>query len=307
MGETIDTTVRTATEPAPKPGAVALCVEGGGMRMAYVGAMVCAIARDGLDVDFACGISAGSSVTANFVADIPWRTRAMFVDAVTGERFGGLKSMATGHGYFDADYLYEGCIEDGSYPFDFETFERSPIGYGCQAFEADTGRTAIWTKRDFKDAVDMATHVRASSTMPMMMKPVVIDGHEMYDGGLGVGGGLSFTIAEALGYERFVMVRSRTGDYRKEPLPRYMKDLYFRWAEEKPLVAKALMDRPFVYNETLERLAGIEREGRALVVTPDIMPVSVSTLDYKTLDAAWKAGTEQGERERDRVLAFLKG
>ncbi len=299
-----------AASAAPSADAVALCVEGGGMRMAYMGALVCALAEDGLlsagnGVTLACGISAGSSVTANFVANVPWRTRAMFVDAVTSEGFGGVRELARGHGYFNADYLYEGCIEDGSYPFDYESFRQSHCDYACQALEADTGRTAIWRKRDFTDVIDMASHIRASSTMPLAMRPIMIDGHLMFDGGLGRGAGIPYTIAQALGYERFIVVRSRVKEYRKKPVSRAMAEVYFRWAEEWPLVAKALIDRPFAYNESIEALDALEREGRALVIYPDEMPLKSTTIDYRQLDSAWKAGSAQGQRERERVAAFL--
>ncbi len=288
---------------------VALCVEGGGMRIAYTGALVCALQNAGLTFSLACGISAGASVSANFVAEMPWRTRAMFVDGVEGDassHYGGWLGLAKGNGYFDADYLYEGCIEDGSYPFDFERFKESPTNWATQAFEADTGRTAIWQKSELGDALSMASHVRASSTMPMLMKPIAIDGHVMYDGGLGRGAGIPLTIAEELGYERFVCVLSQVRGYRKSPISPVMRDLYFRWAGRYPLVAKALVDRPAVYNETLDHLDALEKEGRALVICPDTMPLKNTTLDYGELDRAWKAGSAQGAREAVRVRDFLE-
>lgn len=295
--------------PLPRASDVALCVEGGGMRLALTGALVCALQEAGLTFDLACGISAGASVTANFVAETPWRTRAMFVDAVHDEpgHFEGWAGLVKGHGYFDADYLYEGCIADGSYPFDFERFEANPANWATQAFEADTGRTAIWQKSQLDDAIDMASHVRASSTMPLLMNPIEIDGHLMYDGGLGKGAGLPFTIAQALGYERFVMVASQEAGYRKSPVAPWLANLYFRWAKENPLVAKALLDRPAVYNETLDELDRLEAAGQALVIHPESMPLKNITLDYESLDAAWKAGFAQGQREVDRVKSFLEG
>ena len=33
-------------------------------------------------------------------------------------------------------------------------------------------------------AIPMMEHVRASSTLPGVMKPIEVDGHVMYDGGL---------------------------------------------------------------------------------------------------------------------------
>ncbi len=292
----------------PEPaGGVALCIEGGGMRIAYTGALVCSLQQAGLTFPLVCGISAGASVSANFVAEMPWRTRAMFVDGVVDEpsHYAGWVGLATGKGYFDADYLYEGCIEDGSYPFDFERFEASPANWATQALEADTGRTAIWQKGELGDALSMARHVRASSTMPLLMKPVEIDGHEMYDGGLGRGAGLPHVIAEELGYERFVVVLSQVREYAKAPVKPWVSRFYFRWAHDYPLVAKALLDRPAVYNETRKRLFELEAEGRALVITPDEMPLSNITLDYAKLDEAWKAGSAQGEREAARVRDFL--
>ena len=72
---------------------VALVFEGGGMRASYTCAIAQTLLEHGLDFDFVCGISAGSSNTVNYVSRDIWRTRVSFTDFVLDPRFGGMKHL----------------------------------------------------------------------------------------------------------------------------------------------------------------------------------------------------------------------
>ena len=53
------------------------------------------------------------------------------------------------------------------------------------------------------------------------------------------------------------------------------------------------------------KLAAIEREGRALVIRPEEMPVSNGTLDTTKLQRAFSMGHAQLERELPKLLEFV--
>lgn len=284
----------------------ALCFEGGGMRAAYTGAFSQAITEVGLEFRYVCGISAGSSLTANHVARDPHRSRLQFVDYAEDPRFGGLSHFMHGDGFFNSDYLYEGCVASGEVPIAWQAFCDNPAEAVMQAFSATTGRTVVWHKRDYKDAVDLASHCRASSTMPLLMNPIAIDGEVMFDGGLGEGAGLPHPMALADGAEKLVVITTRPRGYRKQTYGTAHKVLIRRTFGAYPLVAEALITRPQRYNAALAQLEELERQGRALVIRPDTMPVQNSTLDTQKLEEAWDLGYIQAARDLERVIAFCR-
>ena len=104
----------------------ALVFEGGGYRAGYTAAMANVLLANGIYFDYVCGVSAGASNTVDYLSRDPKRTKAAFAatDWVSGHV--GLPSGARGTGYFDADAIYEGAVEDGTFPFDWETFAANP-------------------------------------------------------------------------------------------------------------------------------------------------------------------------------------
>ena len=246
----------------------ALVFEGGGYRGAYTAGMVNLLLERGIFFDYACGISAGSSHTINYVSR-------------------------------------DQTIRDDFCGFAWDTFCANPARLRIQAFDAASGESATFTKQDMPDVWRMIDCVRASSTVPIAMKPLPIDGRTYFDGGLGTGAGLPLHLAEQDGHERFVMLATRPAGYRKHPVTPVQRAVFGRLLGRWPHVLEATLTRPERYNAELDRIAQIEREGRALVIRPDTMPVSNGTLDTAELQRAYVMGHEQLERELPRLLEFV--
>ena len=135
--EVKETTPEPAAPLAPLENNVhdcALVIEGGAMRASYVSGLVNVLLEQGIYFDYVCGISAGSTVATNYVSRDMVRTKRSFVDFAANPQMGGVKSFLHRRGFFNADYDYLGCIEDGSMPFDWQTFQANPARVRIQAF-----------------------------------------------------------------------------------------------------------------------------------------------------------------------------
>lgn len=286
---------------------VALCFEGGGYRASYTAGMANAILDHELFFPFVCGISAGASHTVDYVSQDRQRVRDSFIKLTTKRpEAGGPVSLLTGHGYFNADYVYVGCTEDGTMPFDFAAFRANPAEVRISSFDAATGHTVTWGKADMRTPREMMMKVRASSSLPVIMKPqTVIDGRLMYDGGLGAGAGIPVFMAEEAGYERLVFVASRPAGYRKEPPTAGERRIYRYVSKGNDRVYQALLTRGERYNEALDHVEALEREGRAFVWRPEVMPVKTTTIDTPRLVESYRMGREQAERDIPRLLEWL--
>ena len=164
-----ETTPEPAAPLAPLENNVhncALVIEGGAMRASYVSGLVNVLLEQGIYFDYVCGISAGSTVATNYVSRDMVRTKRSFVDFAANPQMGGLKSFLNRRGFFNADYDYLGCIEDGSMPFDWQTFQANPARVRIQAFQRDTGRTVVWGRDHMQTLEDLMACVRASSSPP---------------------------------------------------------------------------------------------------------------------------------------------
>ncbi len=282
----------------------ALVFEGGGMRASYTSGLLVALLEAGIHLDWVGGISAGSSNTANYVSRDPWRARHSFTDFAADPRFGDWRTFLRGQGLFNAHYIYEETgLPGAALPFDWETFAANPATVRIGGFNATRGEPVWWGRDDFASMADLMVRVRASSTMPVVMPPVTIDGEVYVDGALGPSGGIPLDAARADGYRRFLVVLTRPRGYVKTAS---RTDWYVRRHFRRlPAVAEALRLRPARYNATREELWQLEREGAAYLFVPEVMPVGNGERDVARLRASHEAGLAQARRELPAIREFL--
>ncbi|MDR2896850.1 MAG: patatin family protein [Propionibacteriaceae bacterium] len=284
----------------------ALIFEGGGMRGSYTAAVVALLLRQELFFDYVAGISAGSSHTANYLARDATRARQSFVDFADDPKFGSWKTWIEGKGMFNSHYIYEEtCLPGGPLPYDFDSFWANPARFKIGAFDIELGQTVYRGRDQILTKPELMSWVRASSTMPLVMPEVTIDGRAFVDGAIGSGGGIPLDIAEQDGFQRFFVVMTRPRDYVKPPTK---AAAFFRHHyRHQPSVAEGLIKRAENYNRTRASLLELEAAGQALLFFPDRIDVANGTRSVPALLAAYQSGWDQSIRQLPNWLAFLRG
>lgn len=283
----------------------ALIFEGGGMRASGTSPFVVALMNEGIVFPHVSGISAGSSNTVNYLGGSIERTKKCWVDFLADPNIGGLHTFVRGQGYFNAEYIYEQTTDVGqALPYDFSAFTRHPAQMRIGAFRVSDGATVYWDKDSIRDRQDLMKKVRASSTMPGLMLPTLIDDELYVDGAIGTSGGIPLDVAMADGYENFVVVMTRPRSYRKGAPAR--PQFYQRYFREFPTVAEALTKRWIHYNRTRDQLFELERQGKAWLYFPEKMLVSNHEKNVEKLRANYAAGEEQITRMLPDLKRFLE-
>ncbi|MEL1135033.1 patatin family protein [Desulfitobacterium sp. THU1] len=280
----------------------ALIFEGGGMRASYTAGFLNTLIESELFFDYVAGISAGSSHCVNYLSRDTERAKRSFVDIVLDPKFGGWRSFFQGEGFFRSQYIYEEThYSEALLPLDFSAFMGNPAQLRIGVFERDRGELKYYTKEDIHDVKDLVKIVRSSSSMPIFMPPTYYDGHYYVDGGLG--GGIALDIAKKDGLKKFFVVLTRKKGYRKSPaqFKGFIKAYYRRY----PNVVEAMLKRHIIYNQTLEELEQLEREGKAFLVYPEEMPVSNREINFSKLSESYRLGYEQGQRDVSKWKEFL--
>ena len=283
---------------------VALVFESGGMRGTYTAALVQVLLEAGLFLPWVGGISAGCTNTVNMVSRDLWRTREAFVGLTTDPRSGGWGSFLRRQGYFNSDHIYRHTsAPDETIPFDWPAFKGTEATVRIGSFRCDTGEEGYWGLEDVDELADLLPRCQASSSMPVLMPVVHIDGVPYLDGGLGPTGGFAIDAAAADGYRRMLVVSTRPAGYRKSEArcPGVYRQLFRRY----PAVAEGIISRPSSYNRTMEELEAAQREGRVYLFQPDRMAIANGELRYDRVVGAYEAGLVQARRELPRILDFL--
>lgn len=282
----------------------ALIIEGGGMRASYTSGFINTLLENQVYFDYVTGVSAGSSCTVNYLSRDIGRTEKSFVDLVLDKEFGGWGSFLKGEGFFRSDYIYEKTgLQDGTIPYNFNTFLENPAKFKIGALERDTGILKYFSREDIDSIGDLMKIVRASSSLPVFMPVTEFKGFHYYDGGLA--GGITLDIAKKDGFIKFFVLLSRPRDYYKTP-PKNGKLLKLLF-KDHPNVYKAMVTRYEKYNQIKNELLELEKQGQAYLVFPENMQVSSREMNIEKLRQSYKDGYEQGRREYPKWEKFIKG
>ena len=284
----------------------ALVFEGGGMRGAFTAGIVATLIEEGIDFPHVSGISAGSSNTVNYVSRDAKRAHDTFTTVADSPEFGGFRHWIEGRGMFNVDYLYDEIAQpDGDAPLDLDTFLANPAEVRIGAFNATRGEEVWFTKDDMRTVEEVGRCVRASSTLPIIMPTVTIDGDTYVDGALGPNGGIPLDAPMRDGYRKFFVVLTRPRDFVKTPTKPGVCSALRLAFPRLPSIAEAVARRTVAYNAARRKLFQLEEQGRALIVTPGDLGIDKMEMNVDRLEDAYDAGVVRARADLPRWKAFL--
>lgn len=282
----------------------ALVIEGGAMRGTHTAGMITALIEAGIRIQWVSSISAGSTNASNYVTQDVARAKACFTSFSQDPKFGGWRSFAKGNGFFNSRYIYvESGLPGAAVPFAWDRWIDSEVQWRVGAFDATSGQTVYWHRADMLTPQDLFVRVQASSSMPVLMPTVDIDGHKYVDGAIGSSGGVPLDAAQQDGFDKFLVLLTQPRDYVKEPEhhDRLLRS-YFR---KLPAVADAMRTRADRYNATRQELLELERAGKAYLFMPEHSLVSNGERNLGKLEATYADGYQQAQRELPAIKDFL--
>lgn len=252
-----------------------LVVEGGGMKCAYNAGILDAFLDNGIEFSYCIGVSGGAGNVASFLAGQRGRNLRFFTEYIHAPEYFGLKSLIRTGNLFGLQYIYgELTNSTGKDPLDFPAIMKNPAKYEVAATNALTGKAKYFGKEDMKQ--DDYRPIMASCAIPVACRPVEIKGIPYYDGGIAD----AIPIGRALeeGCDRLVVILSKQRDYIRKP--QGMRFLYSRVCRQYPKIVEEIDNRHITYNQNLQEVFRLEREGRAFVFAPSQL-IHVGTYSMK--------------------------
>lgn len=275
------------------------------MRAVFSAAMVEALLESDVNFGWVCGNSAATSHVANYVSRTIERMRKTFTTFPSDPNFGGWRAWLRGDGFFNAGYIYgEAGMPSQPMGMDWDVFNQSPVRYRISGFNGRTGITKHWGKEDIHTPEDFLLRARASSTLPVFMPAVEIDGEPWFDGAFGPTGGIPIDAAQQDGFDRFLVIMTRTRMYRKSAAGRATW-LLRHTHKQFPALLESMKDRHIRYNETRDYLFELERQGKAYLFIPEFMKINNQDRNPVKLSLAYQEGLAQARREMPAIREFL--
>lgn len=259
------------------------------MRGLFTAGVLDVLMERGVRFDGAIGVSAGACFGCNFKSGQIGRVIRYNKRFARDPRYCSWKSLFSTGDLFGAEFCYR-TLPMRLDVFDAAAYEANPMPFYVVATDCSTGKP-VYRRLDKADETAF-DWIRASASMPLVSRPVPIDGGLYLDGGLS--DGIPLRYFESIGYGQNVVITTRPHGYHKSPKKRMrlFKPLLGRY----PAVYEALNKRYLWYNETLEYIDSCVAAGKAVLIAPE-EPLEISRIchDPDVMQRVYDIGRKAGD------------
>lgn len=277
---------------------VGLVLEGGAMRGMFTAGVLDVFMENNIKVTDIVGVSAGTLFGINYVSKQPKRSLRYNLRYINDNRYMSIKSLMRTGNLINKDFTYY-KLPFQLDVFDNKTFKQSEVNFFATVTNIETGE-AEFIK--IEDAFKQMEILRATSALPFISEIIEINGKKYLDGG--IANSIPVDFFENQNFDKIIVILTRPIDYRKKK----STGVQFKVAYSKyPKLIEKLENRYKDYNDTVERILELEKQGKVLVIRPD-EEITIKRLEKDTdkLQHVYDLGIRNGKESIERVKKYLE-
>lgn len=271
---------------------------GGGMRGTYAVGILDYCLENNINFDCCIGVSAGSTNLISFLSKQKGRNFRYYFDYAFRKEYSGIRCFLKKKNYLNLEYIYETLANsDGEDPLDYSALMNNPADFFIVAEECISGKTKYFTKTDIKQ--DNYRVLSASCNIPVINRPVDIDGITYFDGGFADPVPIQKALDE--GCDKIVLILTRPVDVLRSPTRDgiFAKFLKFKY----PKAAERLANRAEQYNNSVKFAKELQKQGKVLILAPkNVYGLDTLTRNKDSMMKLYEDGKNAGKL----ILDWLK-
>ena len=276
-----------------------LVIEGGGTRGIYAAGVMDFFIENDMYFFNCYGVSAGACHCCSYLSKQKGRAKDVFVEYINDDRYASFKNLIKTGDYFGKEFSLK-TIPDELLPYDYEAYKNQKTNFYAVATNVETGKAEYLQVKDMHADID---YVWASSSLPLMSRIVEIDGKKYLDGGVAD----SIPVLKSIedGNKKTVLILTREKEYRKKPnkLISVVRMKYKAY----PNFVKAMEERHLMYNEVLEKIDQLEKDGKIFVFRPkEKVKVGRIEKDKEVLKALYQQGYNDAKELYEKLKKYLE-
>ena len=278
---------------------IGLVLEGGAMRGLFTAGVMDVLMEYGAEFDAIVGVSAGAAFGVNYKSKQIGRVIRYNKRFANDKRYCSVQSLLNTGNLFNAMFCYH-TVPNELDKFDRERYNADKTPFYVVCTDAETGEPVY-------HLLDRANDwgfewIRASASMPLVSKPVKIDGKYYLDGGMSDSIPIEFMIVG--GCDKNVVVLTQPRDYVKEKAS--MLPLMKLSLRKYPYTYDAILHRHIIYNDSRARVFQEEKLGNAVVICPkEKLPIDRVEHDPEVMEKVYQLGRQAAEEKVDELRAFF--
>lgn len=277
-----------------------LVLEGGGLRSLFTSGILDVMLEHDITFDGLIGVSAGAIFGCNYKSKQIGRGLRYNIALMNTPNYMGLKTFIKTGNIVNADFAYH-VVPFEIDVFDGETFKKNPIDFWMVMTDIETGESVYHQMKEFTH--EELEWMRASASMPLVSKPVEIDGRKMLDGGMT--NSIPLEAFQQMGYERNVVILTQPQSYYKKPSR--INWLFKVFCRKYPKIAEIMKRRYIMYNSQLDFIHKEEQKGNTLLIYPE-EPLNIgrTEMNEEKMRRVYDMGREKGEQMLQQIKDFLE-
>ncbi len=272
---------------------------GGGMRAVYGAGVLDRLLDD--NVKFPCyiGVSAGSANIISHLGGHRERTLRFYRDYSYHKEYMGFDLWIKNKSYLNLDYIYTTLTdENGLDPLNYEEYEKNQSEFVVVTTDAKTGEPCYLGRNEISKNDCFA--IKASCSIPLFCPPRERDGFSYFDGG--VADPIPVRKAFEMGCDKVVITLTLPKEFRKNH--KFPKWLYPIVVNKYPQVAPKMYDMIDKYNEDVQYISDLEKEGKVLILSPnDCCGITTLKRTKEGIEKLYKKGYKDAAKVKDFLLS----
>lgn len=236
--------------------------EGGANRTFFSCGVMDVFLEEELLPDYFVGVSAGIAYGVSYLSGQRGRNLEVMEKYMPDKRYMGIQHLFNRRerAYFNTKFVFE-QVPNELLPFDYDAFLRFPGKVEATVTNIHTGKAEYIEVPRGKEMRDTLV---ASCSLPVLFQPVKIGKHYYLDGG--ISDSIPYEHAIEEGCDKVIVVLTRERGYVKatEKSVKITSSLYKKY----PKIVEDMNQRAERYNASMERLLGLEKEGKVFVIAP---------------------------------------
>ncbi len=262
-----------------------LVLEGGAFRGVFTSGVLDVLMENGIEYDYVVGVSAGAGNGMGYITGQIGRTRNVIKPKDHKQNYFGLKQLFFNRKFLNLDKMFFEYPYK-QFPYNFDKFRKSQIQLDVVVANCDTGEAEYYDERE--DIDRFLQLGKASCSVPLMCAPVQIGDYHYLDGSICD----SIPVQRALdqGCDRLVVVMTKSVTETPTNYGKAKAVMAAMYRRKFPKFYDALLNRTAVYKKELELLNKLEKEGKAIVIRPDIECIHKFEQDDEKVEEFYQNG-----------------
>ena len=277
---------------------IGLVLEGGAMRGLFTAGVLDIFLDNNVEVTDVVGVSAGTLFGVNYVSKQRGRALRYNLKYINDKRYMNVKSWLKTGNLINKDFTYY-KLPFQLDVFDNKTFKESPINFFSTVTNIETGE-AEFVK--IEDAYKQMETLRATSALPFISEIIEVGDKKYLDGG--ITNSIPVDFFEKQDFDKVIVILTRPITYRKEKTTGIQYKMFYK---KYPKLVEKLENRYKEYNDTVDKIVELEKEGKLFVIRPS-EDITIKRLekDVEKLQKVYDLGLKDGNNIIEELKRYLE-